>query len=53
MERGYCLVRRPDGSLLRVAADLEVGDPIRVEFWRGEADARVEAVRPGETDARE
>ncbi|MGH7729704.1 MAG: exodeoxyribonuclease VII large subunit [Candidatus Eiseniibacteriota bacterium] len=53
MERGYCLVRRPDGTLLRVAAELAVGDPITVEFARGEADARVEAVRTGEDDARE
>lgn len=53
MERGYCLVRRTDGTLLRVAADLAPGDPITVEFVRGEADARVEAVRPGEDHARE
>jgi exodeoxyribonuclease VII large subunit len=53
MERGYCLVRRPNGSLLRVAADLTPGDAITVEFARGEADARVEAVRPGDDDARE
>jgi exodeoxyribonuclease VII large subunit len=53
MERGYCLVRRPDGSLLRIAADLAVGDQVTVEFARGEADARVEAVRAGEDDARE
>ena len=53
MERGYCLVRRPDGTLLRVAAELAVGDAITVEFARGEADARVEQVRHGEDDARE
>ena len=53
MERGYCLVRRPDGTLLRVASDLAVGDPITVEFSRGEADARVEVVRSREDDARE
>ena len=47
MERGYCLVRRPDGTLLRVATQLRVGDPVTVEFARGEADARVEAVREG------
>ena len=52
MERGYCLVRRRDGTLLRVAADLGVGDPVTIEFVRGEADARVEAVRPGDDDAR-
>jgi exodeoxyribonuclease VII large subunit len=51
LERGYCLVRRPDGTLARAAADLRIGDPITLELARGEADARVEAVRPGETDA--
>jgi exodeoxyribonuclease VII large subunit len=58
LERGYCLVRRPDGTLLRVASELVVGDPVTMEFARGEADARVEAVREGATpegadDARE
>ena len=53
MERGYCLARRPDGTLLRAAAELAVGDAMTVEFARGEADARVEAVRHGEDDARE
>jgi exodeoxyribonuclease VII large subunit len=53
MERGYCLARRPDGTLLRVATELSVGDPITVEFARGEVDARVETVRHGEDDARE
>jgi len=53
MERGYCLVRRPDGTLLRVATELSVGDAITVEFARGEADARVETVREREDDAGE
>jgi exodeoxyribonuclease VII large subunit len=48
LERGYCLVRRPDGTLLRAATSLAAGDPIRVEFARGDADARVERVRAGE-----
>jgi exodeoxyribonuclease VII large subunit len=52
MERGYCLVRGPDGRLLRVAAELAVGENITVEFARGEADARIEAVRTGDDDAR-
>jgi exonuclease VII large subunit len=47
MERGYCLVRAPDGSLLRAAEGLAAGDRITVEFARGEADARVEQVRRG------
>jgi exodeoxyribonuclease VII large subunit len=50
LERGYCLVRRPDGTLLRAAAQLSVGDPIRVEFARSDADARIERVRTGEED---
>jgi exodeoxyribonuclease VII large subunit len=53
MERGYCLVRRPDGTLLRVAAELAVNDPVTIEFARGEADARIGSVRTGEDDARE
>ncbi len=53
MERGYCLVRRRDGTLLRVASGLAVGDPVTIEFARGEADARVEAVRAGGNDVRE
>jgi exodeoxyribonuclease VII large subunit len=47
LERGYCLARRPDGTLLRSVEELAVGDPMRVEFARGDADTRVEAVRPG------
>jgi len=48
MERGYCLVRGQDGRLLRAAAGLSVGDPITVEFARGEAAARIEQVRTGD-----
>ena len=50
LERGYCLVRRADGRLLRDSAELGVGDLVTMEFARGEADARVEAVRTGGND---
>jgi len=50
LERGYCLARRPDGTLVRVAEGLVVGERIALEFARGEADARIEQVRPGGTD---
>jgi exodeoxyribonuclease VII large subunit len=50
LERGYCLARRADGTLLRAADALAVGERMTVEFARGEADARVEAVRPGGPD---
>ena len=52
LERGYCLVRAGDGTLLRSAASRGPGDDIAVEFARGEADARVTAVRPGGSDGR-
>jgi exodeoxyribonuclease VII large subunit len=47
LERGYCLARAGDGRLLRDADQLGVGDDLTLEFARGEADARVTAVRPG------
>ena len=50
LERGYCLARRPDGTLVRVARELAIGDPVTIEFARGDADARVETVRPGEAE---
>jgi len=49
LERGYCLARAADGSLVRVASDLAAGQLVNLEFGRGEADARIEVVRPGET----
>ncbi len=50
LERGYCLVRAADGTLVRVAAALATGQRLTIEFARGEADARVEGVRPGGDD---
>jgi exodeoxyribonuclease VII large subunit len=51
LERGYCLARGPDGTLVRSATGLAVGERLSLEFARGEADARIEAVRPGGRDA--
>ena len=47
LERGYCLARLADGRLVRAADGLAPGDLLALEFARGEADARIEAVRPG------
>ena len=47
LERGYCLTRRADGTLVRAADALAVGERVALEFARGEADARIEAVRNG------
>jgi len=46
LERGFCIARRGDGSLVRAATGLSAGDLLSLEFARGEADARVESVRP-------
>ncbi len=47
MERGYCLARSGDGTLVRAVEEFTIGQGITLEFARGEADARIEAVRPG------
>ena len=50
LERGYCLVRTSEGTFVRVAAALATGQRLTIEFARGEADARVEEIRPGGED---
>jgi exodeoxyribonuclease VII large subunit len=47
MERGYALVKGPQGTLVRAADGLAAGELLTIEFARGEADARIEAVRRG------
>ncbi len=47
LERGFCIARAADGRLVRAAATLAVGERVAIEFARGEADARIEAIRPG------
>ena len=49
LQRGFCIARGPDGRLVRAADALTIGDRVALEFARGEADARIEAVRPGGT----
>jgi exodeoxyribonuclease VII large subunit len=53
LERGFALVRGPDGALVRGAAALATGDRLTIEFARGEADAVVDQVRKGGRDARQ
>jgi exodeoxyribonuclease VII large subunit len=45
LERGYSIVRGPDGSVLRDAATVAAGDALQVRLQRGELGARVETVR--------
>jgi exodeoxyribonuclease VII large subunit len=45
LERGYALVRRADGSVVREAAAQAAGDMLDVRLARGSLDVRVERVR--------
>nr|MBA2253910.1 exodeoxyribonuclease VII large subunit [Chloroflexota bacterium] len=45
LERGYAIVRGPDGEVVREATARRPGDALVVTVARGELDARVEAVR--------
>jgi exodeoxyribonuclease VII large subunit len=47
LERGYCLARAADGTLVRGTEALHVGERVTLEFASGEADARVEEIRRG------
>ena len=46
LERGYSIVRRADGSIVRAAADVRLGEALGLEFARGNARARVEGMEP-------
>jgi len=45
LERGYSIVRGPDGAVLTDARNVKHGDPVSVRLQRGEIGARVESVR--------
>ena len=45
LERGYSIVRGPDGAVLRDARSVKSDDQISVRLQRGELGARVESVR--------
>ncbi|MEQ1832893.1 MAG: exodeoxyribonuclease VII large subunit [Candidatus Eisenbacteria bacterium] len=50
LERGYALVRGPDGKFVRSAEALATGSSVTLEFARGEADATVTTIRKGGDD---
>jgi exodeoxyribonuclease VII large subunit len=50
LKRGYALVKGPDGTFVRSAEALAVGDGVTLEFARGEADATVTTIRKGGSD---
>jgi exodeoxyribonuclease VII large subunit len=45
LERGYSIVRGPNGAVLRDASSVTAGDAVSVRLQRGELSARVEDVR--------
>jgi len=45
LERGYSIVRGPDGTVLRDARQAAPGDQLSIRLQRGELDARVDKVR--------
>jgi exodeoxyribonuclease VII large subunit len=48
LERGYSIVRGPDGGVLTDAKNAKQGDQLSVRLQRGEIGARVETVRDSE-----
>lgn len=46
LQRGYAIVRRADGQVLRAADEVGPGDPLRVRLAEGELTARVEGQGP-------
>lgn len=50
LERGYALVKGPDGRFVRSAGALTPGQTVTLEFARGEADATVTTLRTGGDD---
>ena len=46
LDRGYAVVRDPEGTIVRDAAAVDVGDAVSMRFAVGSADAEVTAVHP-------
>ncbi|HUS25426.1 MAG TPA: exodeoxyribonuclease VII large subunit [Candidatus Binatia bacterium] len=52
LQRGYAIVQRTDGAVVRDAAVLQPGEELRARFAAGEAVAEVRGVMKGESGAR-
>lgn len=48
LERGYSIVTRADGRIVRSAAEVQMGERLRLAFARGAAQTRVESKEGGE-----
>jgi len=50
LERGYAVVQRADGSLVRDPAEVSDGEPLRVRLAGGQVPVRVDRSSGGEDD---
>ena len=46
LERGYSLVQKTDGRIVRNSAELKTGDGLQITFAQGGADATVQTIKP-------
>jgi exodeoxyribonuclease VII large subunit len=46
LQRGYAIVQRADGTVVRAATDVTAGDPVRVRLAEGDLAATVDATQP-------
>ena len=45
LERGYAIAHDEHGRAIREAAEISVGDELRLRLWKGELDCRVEGTK--------
>ncbi|MUL39772.1 exodeoxyribonuclease VII large subunit [Streptomonospora sp. PA3] len=50
LARGYAIVQRPDGAVVRSAGDVERGDPLRVRLAEDSITVTVDGADPGDAD---
>jgi exodeoxyribonuclease VII large subunit len=48
LQRGYALVQRPDGRLVRSAGEVQPGEAVDVQLWDGRLTTRIEKIQPGD-----
>ncbi|MFD0774959.1 exodeoxyribonuclease VII large subunit [Streptomonospora algeriensis] len=53
LARGYAIVQRADGAVVRSAGEVEHGDPLRVRFAEDSITATADGTDPGDTDSDE
>jgi exodeoxyribonuclease VII large subunit len=46
LQRGYAIVQRPDGTVVRRSADVAPGDPLRIRLAEGTVPAKVQGEQP-------